>query len=147
MCKHVAAVFYGIGARLDDQPELLFRLRKVEEKDLIAKAGSGIPLSKKGPAAHKVLGGEGLSELFGLEMATGEGDSASGSFPAPAKPAGERRAKPRPAVKEIPPVREARASRSAREAPVLRAGVVHEPALSTGSASTPNASSAVAPRR
>src|SRR5882724_10960482 len=30
MCKHVAAVFYGIGARLDAQPELLFRLRKVD---------------------------------------------------------------------------------------------------------------------
>ena len=50
MCKHVAAVFYGIGARLDDQPELLFRLRKVDEKNLIAKAGAGLPLSKTGPA-------------------------------------------------------------------------------------------------
>ena len=37
MCKHVAAVLYGIGARLDHQPELLFRLREVDEKDLIAK--------------------------------------------------------------------------------------------------------------
>src|SRR5438445_4235637 len=26
MCKHVATVLYGIGARLDQQPELLFRL-------------------------------------------------------------------------------------------------------------------------
>ena len=50
MCKHVAAVLYGIGARLDEQPELLFTLRKVDEKDLIAKAGKGVPLSKKGPA-------------------------------------------------------------------------------------------------
>ncbi len=30
MCKHVAAVLYGVGARLDAQPELLFRLRAVE---------------------------------------------------------------------------------------------------------------------
>ncbi len=37
MCKHVAAVLYGIGARLDHQPELLFRLRDVDEKDLIAQ--------------------------------------------------------------------------------------------------------------
>jgi uncharacterized Zn finger protein len=120
MCKHVAAVLYGIGARLDDQPELLFRLRKVDEKDLIAKASIGIRLSKESPAAHKVLSAERLSELFGLEMATGEGDSASGSFPALAKPAGEGRSKPRCAVKEIPSVREARASRSAREAAPAR---------------------------
>ena len=31
MCKHVAAVLYGIGARLDHQPELLFALRKVDQ--------------------------------------------------------------------------------------------------------------------
>ena len=36
MCKHVAAVLYGIGARLDEQPELLFRLRAVDEQDLVA---------------------------------------------------------------------------------------------------------------
>ena len=35
MCKHVAAVLYGVGARLDAQPELLFRLRAVDEKDLV----------------------------------------------------------------------------------------------------------------
>ncbi|MBI5525187.1 MAG: hypothetical protein HY897_02555 [Deltaproteobacteria bacterium] len=72
MCKHVAAVLYGIGARLDERPELLFKLRKVDEKDLIAKAGRGLPLSKKGPAEDKVLAANGLSELFGLEMATSE---------------------------------------------------------------------------
>src|SRR6059036_2654027 len=73
MCKHVAAVLYGIGARIDEQPELLFRLRRVHEQDLIAKDGRGIRLSKSGPPAEKVLRGEGLSELFGLELAAGEG--------------------------------------------------------------------------
>jgi len=92
MCKHVAAVLYGIGARLDEQPELLFRLRKVDEKDLIAKAGSGLPLSKTGPAAEKVLAADGLSELFGLEMATGKDGPAPESIPALAKPARGRRA-------------------------------------------------------
>ena len=42
MCKHVAAVLYGIGARLDQQPELLFRLHEVDEKELIAKAGKAL---------------------------------------------------------------------------------------------------------
>jgi uncharacterized Zn finger protein len=70
MCKHVAAVLYGIGARLDRQPELLFRLHEVDEKELIATAGDALPLAKRGPAAAKVLGGgEDLSELFGLDMA------------------------------------------------------------------------------
>src|SRR6266478_2775384 len=61
MCKHVAAVLYGIGARLDQQPELLFRLHNVDEKELIAGAGTALPLAKKTPAGSKVLGGEDLS--------------------------------------------------------------------------------------
>jgi uncharacterized Zn finger protein len=85
MCKHVAAVLYGIGARLDERPELLFKLRKVDEKELIAKAGRGLPLAKTGPAAEKVLSADGLSELFGLEME------------AEPRAAAEREAKTRPA--------------------------------------------------
>jgi hypothetical protein len=72
MCKHVAAVLYGIGARLDERPELLFKLREVDEKDLIARAGRGVPLSKSVPRAERLLAGAGLGEIFGLEMAEGE---------------------------------------------------------------------------
>src|SRR5467141_2435185 len=64
MCKHIAAVLYGIGARIDQQPELLFRLHEVDEKELIAGAGTALPLSRQAPAAGKVLGGEDLSVLF-----------------------------------------------------------------------------------
>jgi uncharacterized Zn finger protein len=67
MCKHVAAVLYGVGARLDHQPELLFRLRAVNEKELIASAGKALPRASKSPA--KVLVDEDLSKLFGLDMA------------------------------------------------------------------------------
>ena len=69
MCKHVAAVLYGVGARFDHQPELLFRLREVDEKELIVKAGKALPLAKQAPAAGKVLGDEDLSDIFGLDMA------------------------------------------------------------------------------
>jgi uncharacterized Zn finger protein len=69
MCKHVAAVLYGIGARLDHQPELLFTLRKVDQQDLVAKAGSDISKTRKGPAGAKVLESDDLSEMFGIEMA------------------------------------------------------------------------------
>jgi len=71
MCKHVAAVLYGIGARFDRQPELLFRLHEVNEQELIAGAGKALPLAKRGPAKEKVLGGEDLAGMFGLEMADG----------------------------------------------------------------------------
>ena len=69
MCKHVAAVLYGVGARLDEQPELLFTLRKVDAKDLVARAGAGLPLTKKTPAAGKMLDQSRLAEVFGIEMA------------------------------------------------------------------------------
>ncbi len=75
MCKHVAAVLYGIGARLDYQPELLFRLRAVDEKELIVKAGKTIPLARQGPAATRVLGGD-LSDIFGLDLAQSASPSA-----------------------------------------------------------------------
>ena len=82
MCKHVAAVLYGIGARLDQQPELLFKLHKVDEKELIAKAGHGLPLTSKAPVAEKTLGSEDLSAIFGLEMA--QTTDAAAQLPVPA---------------------------------------------------------------
>ena len=80
MCKHVAAVFYGVGARLDAQPELLFTLRRVDAKQLVARAGIGLPLGKKGPATGKVLDASLLADVFGIEMA--EAAVAEVSLPA-----------------------------------------------------------------
>jgi uncharacterized Zn finger protein len=71
MCKHVAAVLYGIGARLDQQPDLIFRLHNVDEKELIAGAGTALPQAKRAPAGGKILGSEDLSVLFGLDIAQG----------------------------------------------------------------------------
>ena len=68
MCKHVAAVLYGIGVRLDNQPELLFGLRRVDAKDLVAQAGAGLPKSKKISATTKVLDSSLLADVFGIEM-------------------------------------------------------------------------------
>ena len=69
MCKHVAAVLYGVGARLDKQPELLFRLHKIDENELLRKAAKDLPLNTKAPAAERTFDHEDLSEIFGLEMA------------------------------------------------------------------------------
>ncbi len=69
MCKHVAAVLYGVGARLDQQPELLFTLRHVEAKDLVAAAGTGPHKPGKSAKAAKVLEDASLADVFGIEMA------------------------------------------------------------------------------
>ena len=69
MCKHVSAVLYGIGARLDERPELLFLLRKVDQGDLIASAGAAAPLAHAAPESRRILADASLSELFGLDLA------------------------------------------------------------------------------
>lgn len=90
MCKHVAAVLYGVGARLDHQPELLFTLRQVAATDLLAKAGAGLATNATAPAADRTLAADDVGALFGLEMDQPE--------PAPAKPpVPAARAKPKPA--------------------------------------------------
>jgi len=99
MCKHIAAVLYGVGARLDHQPELLFRLRKVDEKELVAAAAADLPLSRKAPAAGKVLDDSEVGTVFGVEFAP----------PAPAKPAH--------ALAAVTPRRSARAPARPKSAP------------------------------
>jgi hypothetical protein len=104
-------VLYGIGARLDDQPELLFRLREVAEMDLIAQAGGSLSLSRAGPAPGRLLPAEGLSELFGLDMATAIGEPEPTR--ASRKRARGRRSPKAPArVKEVAPVAKTRGRRA-----------------------------------
>jgi len=76
MCKHVSAVLYGVGARLDQAPELLFRLRAVDEKELITGLEQSLPTSKRG-ANRKVLEADDLSAMFGLDMAEVEPQQAA----------------------------------------------------------------------
>lgn len=38
MCKHIAAVLYGIGARLDEEPILFFKLRDIDFEELLKKS-------------------------------------------------------------------------------------------------------------
>jgi uncharacterized Zn finger protein len=72
MCKHVAATLYGIGARLDVEPELLFGLRKVDAKELIAFAGqSGAPVQKL-PGAGRILDSSKLADVFGIDLGSAE---------------------------------------------------------------------------
>jgi uncharacterized Zn finger protein len=68
MCKHVAAVLYGVGARLDHKPQLLFVLRGVDENELIAGAESGLALPKGALGRAKILDEGDVAAVFGLEM-------------------------------------------------------------------------------
>ncbi|MDO9713388.1 SWIM zinc finger family protein [Paracraurococcus lichenis] len=68
MCKHVAAVLYGVGARLDEQPDLLFRLRAVEGAELVAGATADLTLVAGAPAADRMLRDDDVAALFGLDM-------------------------------------------------------------------------------
>src|SRR5450756_150 len=69
MCKHFAAALYGVGARLDEKPQLLFVLRNVDENELLASAGQAPPLTTAAPGTAKVLDESDVAALFGLEMA------------------------------------------------------------------------------
>lgn len=95
MCKHVAAVLYGVGARLDEAPELLFRLRAVDEKDLVADLDTALPISNRPLDTGKVLETDDISALFGLDMAevgdTIPGHDAIPTVPEPVARTGQNR--------------------------------------------------------
>ena len=65
MCKHVAAVLYGVGARFDNDPGLLFILRGVSPDELVDSAMDDIANIQSG---SDELAGQNLGDLFGVEM-------------------------------------------------------------------------------
>ena len=73
MCKHAAAVLYGIGSRLDHEPELLFKLRKVDHLELMNRARFKAPAARS--ANSNVIKNKNLSEIFGIDI-TAEGKTA-----------------------------------------------------------------------
>jgi len=72
LCKHLAAVMYGIGNRLDSSPELLFVLRGVEQSELIGEIAVGAATSDAltGQPSDNGDGLEGddLGSLFGIDL-------------------------------------------------------------------------------
>jgi len=79
LCKHLAAVLYGVGARLDHQPELLFQLRGVDHQELINVELEPTLVTGTGTGGGRRLAGEDLSSLFGVEI-------EQGRAPAPKRP-------------------------------------------------------------
>jgi uncharacterized Zn finger protein len=92
MCKHVAATLYGVGNRLDREPQLLFKLRQVDHLDLIAQAGQPAPKLKD--AGRKTIAKDQLADVFGIELET-ESEMAVAQPRKPAKsPRGKKTAAP-----------------------------------------------------
>jgi len=86
-CKHVAAALYGIGARLDREPELFFALRSIDPAELVAEE-----------AVEQLTGGGGseiadgdLGAMFGIELDEEAAADASAAAPAKRKPGRPRK--------------------------------------------------------
>ena len=67
VCKHVAAVLYGVGSRLDQKPELFFVLRQVDQSELIGSATSSA-VSRPGKGSTKRLAADKLAAVFGIDI-------------------------------------------------------------------------------
>ena len=119
LCKHLAAVLYGVGARLDTQPDLLFKLRQVNHLELVPTAGTVSALTDTTKAGRKTIATNNLADVFGVEMdqpakesvtpataTSGDADKAGGKritnkkrpAPAKARPLAKTRVKMKPVI-------------------------------------------------
>ena len=81
MCKHVAAVLYGIGARLDTKPELLFALRGVDHEELIAADAEKAVAAATSRGKSKRLAADELGDVFGIEIDAGTAEATPVNAP------------------------------------------------------------------
>lgn len=102
MCKHVAAVLYGVGTRLDSDPEMLFKLRGVNHEELVDVSAAVADATRKSSSRRR-LAATGISDVFGIDLSetvetsepspstsakrTTDGSSSGSSFPE--KPTGD----------------------------------------------------------
>lgn len=89
LCKHLAAVLYGVGHRLDSRPELLFLLRGVDQQELVASATKESVSRAIRGAAPDALAGDDLGAIFGIDL------GAKATAPVPAKTRATPRKTPR----------------------------------------------------
>ena len=119
MCKHVAAVLYGVGARLDHAPEKLFHLRGVNHEEMVdvptaigAAAGAG--------SSRRRLATTGLDDIFGIDLAgsVADGGGAANDQVAPLgkgrKPAGAHPSPPGGKTRTAAPAQGAKPGKKAK---------------------------------
>jgi len=83
MCKHVAAALYGVGARLDHEPRMLFALRGVDPAEMIAAAVTDLPTARK-RGRGRILKTDDLSSVFGIDLDL-EAESGGDDAPRPTR--------------------------------------------------------------
>jgi uncharacterized Zn finger protein len=110
MCKHVAAVLYGVGNRLDQRPELLFLLRDVDAEELIA-SDMTLPQIADETADDAIIAGDQLGDIFGIDFDSGNEPQPAVQTPvkttrkkktaAPAKPKSAPKKPEKPEQKQV----------------------------------------------
>jgi len=117
LCKHLAAVLYGVGARLDEKPELLFLLRSVNHEELLTQAATATDLAAKTAAGATEIAESDMGAVFGIELDTQPAPAevqppvpaakpSKAKVPRKARPAAKsQRRKPAQAVVAARPVR------------------------------------------
>ena len=135
MCKHVAAVLYGVGSRLDDRPESLFLLRGVDSAELVA-TGMALPGAA---ATDDALADDALAGIFGIDLDLDPGDApppAPKASAEPRKPA-RRRAAPAPGRQAPPAVKARDVAASAGNARKAASSATRKVKAKTSPAATP----------
>jgi uncharacterized Zn finger protein len=69
MCKHIAAVLYGVGARLDEEPVLFFKLRDIDFQELLKKSMEEkmqSMLKNADKKSKRIIEDEDVFDLFGV---------------------------------------------------------------------------------
>jgi uncharacterized Zn finger protein len=133
MCKHVAATLYGVGARLDHEPELLFTLRGVDPSEMV-QAAIEQPIGAGKERKGRVLATDELSSVFGIDI---DLDGVSSDEPStstraarrkpraakPRKPAAPRASKNKTAAKKTAASRTAAKQTAAKKTAVKKTAV------------------------
>jgi uncharacterized Zn finger protein len=93
LCKHSAAVLYGVGARLDREPELFFRLRNVDHLELVEAAVSAPVANGRTQRGKKMIATSDLADVFGIELVEPtSSDEPSNATPSPVKKPRQKKA-------------------------------------------------------
>ncbi len=132
MCKHAAATLYGVGARLDTAPELLFTLRDVDHLELISQAVDAANLDQALQSQGAALAGTDLGEIFGIDLESKNGAKSDTSSKVVTSGGASRAipTRPRAPKKPAPARRKTRTASRADDAP--------ETSLATALAAVPS---------
>jgi uncharacterized Zn finger protein len=91
MCKHIAATLYGVGHLLDSEPGLFFKMRGVDQSELVSDAlTTQTADDAMGLNQQSDLAGEDLGAIFGIDFATTSDAQSAVSSLLPSKPARKR---------------------------------------------------------